>query len=84
MINVKVIIYKAENDATLVYNSVLKKDITDDPLLRYFHAGMNREGYWNNSHMKVQLEGGFDLLEYLFPSFDFVFLFDQSSEHTKL
>ena len=70
--------YKAENNAMLVYKSVLKKYITDDPLLRYFRAGMIREGCWNNSHIKLQLEDCVDFLEYLFPSFDFVFLFDQS------
>ena len=68
----------------LVHNSILKGDLTDDPLLRYIRAGMNRDGYWNSHHMKVQLEDCVDILAYLFPTFDFVFLFDQSSGHTKL
>ena len=76
--------YKSEDSAMLVYNTVYKDDIKDDPLLRYFRAGMNKDGYWNSNHMKVQLEDSVDVLTYLFPTFDFVFLFDQSSGHTKL
>ena len=34
--------------------------------------------------MKIQLEDCVDCLEVIFPTFDFVFLFDQSSGHTKL
>ena len=45
---------------------------------------MNQDGYWNSNDMKVQLEDCVDILAYLFPQFDFVFLFNQSSGHTKL
>ena len=69
----------------LVHKTVnSKKYITYNLLLGYFCAGTNHEGHWNNSHMEVQLEDCFDFLEYLFPLLDFVFLFDQSTGHTKL
>ena len=64
--------YISENDALVVHNDKMKKDITDDPLLRYFRAGVNRDGYWNNSHSKIQLEDAMDCLSVLFPNFDFV------------
>ena len=59
--------YKAEDSAMLVHNSVSKSDITDNLLLKYFRAGMNREGYWNSHHMKVHLQNCVDLLTYLSP-----------------
>ena len=34
--------------------------------------------------MKLQLEDVFDVLVEVFPEFDFLFLFDQSSGHTKM
>ena len=76
--------YQSATDAMLINGTDAKSDITDDPLLRYFRAGVNREGYWNCSHMKIQLEDAIDCLETVFPQFDFVFLFDQSSGHTKM
>ena len=37
--------YKAEDSAMLVHNTVYKNDIADNPLLRYFRAGMDNDGY---------------------------------------
>jgi len=56
----------------------------DDPCLRFFRSGLNHDGYWNGSHAKIQLEDVTDCLSYIFPMFDFVYLFDQSSGHTKM
>ena len=35
--------YKAESDAMLVMNNKRKSNIKDDPLLRYFRAGVYKE-----------------------------------------
>lgn len=52
--------------------------------MRYFRSGSNHDGYWNDSHAKIELEGVIDILSHIFPNFDFLFLFDQSSGHTKM
>ena len=59
-------------------------DIIDYPPLRYFKSGIQKQGYWNNSQTKLRFEDVIDCLIYLFPQFDFVFLFYQSSGHTKM
>ena len=76
--------YISKEDANLVNSSDLKKDIFDDPLLRYFHAGANKDGYWTSSHAKLQLEDCLDFLAVIFPNYDYLFLYDQSSGHTKM
>jgi hypothetical protein len=58
-------------------------DLVDSPFLKSFRYGKNHEGYWTNRHMKLQLEDVVDCLRVAFPDFDFLFLFDQSSGHTK-
>ena len=76
--------YNSTIDAVLVKGSSLKADLNDDPTLRYFHAGINKDGYWNSSHAKVQLEDFTDCITILYPHFDITYLYDQSSGHTKL
>ena len=76
--------YKSKEDAMLICGGVKKQDLTDDPCLRFFRSGMNHDGYWNGSHSKIQLEDVVDCLSHIFPHFDFCFLFDQSSGHTKM
>ena len=76
--------YESKDDALLINNDARKRDLTDDPCLRFFRSGLNHDGYWNGSHAKIQLEDVADCLSYIFPMFDFVFLFDQSSGHTKM
>ena len=68
----------------IIHGSEFKKDIDDDPLLRYFRADINRNGYWNSLHVKLQLDDVVDFLVIIFPTFDYMFLFDQRSGHTKL
>ena len=76
--------YNSTIDAVLVKGSSLKADLNDDPTLRYFHAGINKDRYWNSSHAKVQLEAFTDCITILYPHFDITYLYDQSSGHTKL
>ena len=52
--------------------------------MRFFHAGISNEGYWNASHAKVQLEDVTDCLKVIYPNFDVAHLYDQSAGHTKI
>ena len=76
--------YVSSESAILINGSDIKKDIIDDPSLRYFHAGINNEGYWNSNHSKIQLEDVTDCLEVLYPNFDVAHMYDQSAGHTKI
>jgi hypothetical protein len=75
--------YKNTWDAESLQGTAKKSPIEDDPLLRWFRFGANHDGYWLNSHMKLQLEDVIDCLAVVYPQFDFIFLFDQSAGHTK-
>ena len=76
--------YVSKEDAILIHGTDIKKDLKDDPTLRYFHAGISNEGYWNTSHAKVQLEDVTVCLKVLYPNFDVAHLYDQSAGHTKI
>ena len=76
--------YQSELDAEIIHSNIHKNNLTDDPLLRYFKVGMNNEGYWTSSHAKLQLWDVFDCLTNIYPNFDFMFLCNQSSGHTKM
>jgi hypothetical protein len=76
--------YISTDAAEEIYGTTVKKPIQDaSPFCRLFEYGADREGYWNYSHMALQLEDLVDCLVILFPGHDFVFLFDQSSGHGK-
>jgi hypothetical protein len=74
------------SDAELVKGSPIKTEFKDsyDPTLAFFRTGVQHEGYLNSSHAKLQLEDVVDALSTIFPQFDLVFLFNQSSGHTKM
>jgi hypothetical protein len=74
------------NDSELIRGSSNKADFpeTYDPCLAFFRSGVQHEGSWNSSHAKLQLEDAVDAISTIFPQFDCVFLFDQSSGHTKM
>jgi hypothetical protein len=78
--------YVSTADAELVKTRRNKTDFNGsyDPCLAFFRTGVQHEGYWNSSHAKLQLEDVVDALTTIFPQFDLVFLFDQSSGHTKM
>ena len=66
--------YLSKDDAQLVHGADIKSDINDDPMLRYFSAGANKEGYWTSSHAKLQLEDYVDFLSVIFPKYNCLFL----------
>jgi hypothetical protein len=63
-----------------------KKDLCDSPFVCYIEIGINNEGWWNYNQMVLQLEDCVDCvdcLKTLYPTINFIFLFDHSSGHTK-
>jgi len=77
--------YTDEEAAIEVYGGRQKKPLKaeNSPFLVVFDYGENREGYWNYAHMVLQFEDAVDVLQVLYPTFDFVFLFDHSATHSK-
>ena len=45
---------------------------------------MNEEGYWNYNHVALQVEDVFDVLSIKYPSYDLLFVLDQSSGHGRM
>ena len=68
-------------DKILLFLTNLKSDLTDNLTLRYFRAGVNKDGYWNIHIPRSSLRS---IVYILFPILDYLFLFDQSSVHTKV
>ena len=63
--------------------NVGKEELKESPFIKYFEFGMDNEGYWGCSHMVTQLEDCVDCVKVMYPQFDFIFLFDHSSGHSK-
>ena len=61
----------------------LTSNFTDNPTLRYFRSGVNKDRYWNSSHTNIQFEDTIDCLSSLFPNCNYLFIYDQSSGHIK-
>ena len=61
-----------------------KQDLTSTPFVRSLDYGANTNGYWSYDHMVVQFEDCIDVLQYLHPDFDFMFIFDHSNGHDRL
>ena len=64
--------------------SATKNDLTSTPFVRSLDYGANTDGYWSYDHMIIQLEDCIDVLQYLHPEFDFMFIFDHSNGHDRL
>jgi hypothetical protein len=69
--------------ATKVNDTSKKPALTVSLFVRLFEFG-GRNNYWMGNHMILQTEDCIDCLKTIFESqYDFVFLFDHSSGHTK-
>ena len=66
--------------ANNIFNSVDKSDLVESPFAKCFELGANNEGRWGHDHAVPQSEDCIDCLKVACPDFDFVFLFDHSSE----
>ena len=68
----------------IVYMGQLEKAFTSTHLLiQHFDVGVNEDGYWRHDHMSLQHEDVYDVLNVVYPDYDFVILPDQSSGHGK-
>ena len=67
----------------LITRQLFDDNMINSPFLKLFRYGQNHDGYWTHRHMKLQFEDAVDCLKIVYPGHDFLFLFDQSSGHTK-
>ena len=75
----------SDEDAAITVNGSKKKDkLTCTPFVRYLEYGANNDGYWKYKNMILQLEDCVDVLQYMFPQFEFIFLFDHSNGHNRM
>ena len=75
--------YTDQHAAMEILGTIVKADLTESPFVKYLFIGVNNEGYWNSFHMSIQFEDVVDCLMVLYPTFDFVFLFDHSQGHAR-
>ena len=76
--------YSDEVAAQTRLGTAEKPKLTSTPFVRCLDCGANTNGYWTYNHMIVQLEDCVDVLQYLYPQFDFKFIFDHSNGHDRL
>eukprot|EP00732_Lithocolla_globosa_P001261 Lithocolla_globosa_v1_NODE_597_length_3629_cov_4.882205.p1 type:complete len:792 gc:universal NODE_597_length_3629_cov_4.882205:2932-557(-) len=58
-----------------------KAPVQDSPGLRFLLYGKDKEGYWNNEKMKIQVEDVMDAIEYLYDDKQQIIEVDWSSGH---
>ncbi len=68
--------YTDTTAAIEILGTTRKPNLLESPFVKYLFIGINNEGYWNSYHMSLQLEDVVDCILFLYPSFNFVFLFD--------
>jgi hypothetical protein len=61
-----------------------KKILTTSPFVQSFEYGNSNEEYWSYECMVLQLEDCIDCLQVLFPSYEYLFLFDHSNGHDRM
>jgi hypothetical protein len=57
--------------------------LTTSPFFWEFEYEQNADSYWTYQHMVLQLEDCVDILNVLYPQYDFLFLFDHCSGHDR-
>ena len=62
--------YLCTEAAKVVNGNPYKKELTGDPLLRFFEYGKGRKGYWDGDHTTVQIEDCIDFITAAFPDDD--------------
>ncbi len=75
--------YVDEEAAKKYKGNAIKTDLLCSPFVFEFDCGASNEGYWNYDRMVLQLEDCVDVLQCLYPQYDFLFLFDHSCGHDK-
>jgi hypothetical protein len=70
--------YRDTIAAMEILGTMRKPTLKESPFVKSLFIGINNEGYWNSYHMSLQFEDVIDCVRVLYPTFDFVFLFDHS------
>jgi hypothetical protein len=76
--------YLDESAASGKNGTSRKPVLTSTPFTRFLEYGANNEGYWTYDSMVLQLEDCVDVLQTLYPQFDYIFLFDHSNGHDRM
>jgi hypothetical protein len=58
-----------------------KQPLTESRFVVEFECGANNQGCWRCDHIVLQFEDRIDIVNTLWPEFDYVFLFDHSCGH---
>ena len=75
--------YTDQHAAMEILGTIVKADSMESLFVKYLFIGVNNEGYWNSFHMSIQFEDVGDCLMVLYPTFNFVFLFNHSQGHAR-
>ena len=78
--------YMDKDAANLLQNgSTLRKYLSREDntfvVLFYYRNSDNKQGYWICEHLVLKMEDCLNFLKVLYPSFDFVFIFDHLCGH---
>ena len=76
--------YSDKDAAVALFGTATKPELTKSPFVFWLDYGANADGYWNYERMVIQLEDCIDVLQVLYPQFEFVILFDHSNGHDRL
>jgi hypothetical protein len=61
-----------------------KPKLTSTPFMQLLEYGANNNGYWSYELMVIQFEDCIDVLQTLYPQFDYVFLVGHSNGHDRM
>lgn len=76
-------VYRDSEAATKKLGTDRKADLVKSPFLVEFEYGANGDGYWTYESMVLQVEDCIDVVQALYPQFDFLFQFDHSCGHDR-
>jgi hypothetical protein len=60
-----------------------KLPLESSPFVFQFEYRINTEGYWTYDHMVLQFEDCVDVVKFLYPDYDYIFLFGHSCGHDR-
>jgi hypothetical protein len=77
--------YKDAEAATSKLGSAVKPQLSETPFVKEFEYGASESalGYWCYEWMILQLEDCIDVVQALYPEYDFAFMFDHSCGHDR-
>jgi hypothetical protein len=75
--------YLDESAAIMKNGTSQKRYLKTSPFVQYLTYGANADGYWTYEAMVLQMEDIVDCLKVLYPSYDYILLFDHSNGHDK-